>query len=539
MAPTSERWELAQMGVLASQGVVVGLDPLDLDTNLNRIAARCELDGLILHRESWLSRFHAEVCAGLRFVIQLAPGECGSDVISFDRLLWGASGGASERWLCADPDDAATIIFTSGTTGLPKGILYTHRQLCLAVSAIVEVYSDLGESTRLACWLPLANLFQRIVNMVAIGCGARTYFVHDPRQIMAHVASIKPHVFFAVPRFYEKLYAEILRSSERQPAWRRGLAQWALGVAEQYADCLQSDSTLDPRLRFYRSLAEHFVFRRLRRLMGPNLRYLVSGSAPMPRWLLARFKAMGLLVLEAYGMSENVIPVAANRPSAYRLGTVGRPVRGSEVCLAADGELLVRGPGVTSEYFGEVGGQLQDDQGYLASGDYASIDADGFITITGRKSEVFKTATGRRIAPAAIEGVLRRIREIEHAAVLGAGRPFLIAVAVVSLDASGAIEPSPGGQTDLCELCERMRPQIWRMLDPIPDYKRPAGLIVTTRPFSVATGELTANLKLRRARIHSLYAEACDVLYELLKRRAGPFVQPLSTEMPGIVLCGL
>jgi long-chain acyl-CoA synthetase len=219
----------------------------------------------------------------------------------------------------------------------------------------------------------------------------------------------------------------------------------------------------------------------------------------MPPWLLERLHAMGLLVLEAYGLSECIVPVAANRPGAFRFGTVGRVMRGNEIRLAADGELLLRSDGVFEGYLGgaDAAGSV-DAQGWLATGDFAQIDGDGFVRLVGRKSEVFKTSTGRRVAPGAVEAALRALPGVEHAAVFGAGRQSLLAVVALAADAPGAVEA--------------LRNAAARTLQSLPDYQRPAGLVVTRRPFTIESGELTGNLKLRRHSVREHYSAALDAL---------------------------
>ena len=449
IAPNSQRWDSMQMGILAARGVVVGMDPHDLDENLNAMAQRCELSALVVQDPSWIHRLGAETRKRLRFTIYLKSAGAAQQGIGYDDLLRIADSKKTLAWPAAQPDDPATIIFTSGTTGDPKGIQYTHRQICFTVASILEAFPDVNQDSRLVCWLPLSNMFQRIINLVAIGSGAQIYYVDDPRAIMSQLDSIEPHLFIGVPRFYQKLYQGMMNKIEQGPSWQQRLAAWALRVGERYADATRHGRHLNIADRLRLGLADHLVLNRLRGVMGSKLRYLVSGSAPMPLWLLERFHAMGLLVLEAYGMSENVIPIASNRLHAYRFGTVGRPMSGCEVRLAEDGELLVRGPGVASGYYREEQNGLLDSEGFLTSGDYATIDADGFITLTGRKSEIFKTSTGRRIAPVAIESYLAQAPSVEYAAVFGAGRPFLVAVLSVA-----AADTQPSG---LKAHCERLR----------------------------------------------------------------------------------
>jgi long-chain acyl-CoA synthetase len=357
---------------------------------------------------------------------------------------------------------------------------------------------------------------------------------------MTHIGSIEPHLFIGVPRFYEKLYAGMIEKINQGSAWQQALVAWSLRVGESYTDVLRSGKRPNRLRRLYHGLADLLVLQRLRSVMGANLRYMVSGSAPMPLWLLERFHTMGLLVLEAYGMSENAIPVAANRLDAYRFGTVGRPMSGCEVRLANDGELMVRGPGVISSYYGEEQAGLLDADGYLASGDYATIDADGFITLIGRKSEIIKTATGRRIAPAGIESFLLKVPTVESAAVFGAGRPFLVAVVVVPTEALSLMVGENTGKSSLMAYCEWICPEFAKYLAPLPDYKRPAGLVVTTRPFTSEGGELTINLKLRRRNIAKCYAGELETLYRRLEQtKGGAMLEAADTKKGEIVLCSL
>ena len=221
-------------------------------------------------------------------------------------------------------------------------------------------------------------------------------------------------------------------------------------------------------------------------------------------------------MLEAYGLSENIIPVALNRPDNFRFGSVGKPLPGCEVRLAEDGELLVRGPGVFSGYLGDETAEARvDSDGFLASGDFASIDDEGFITLIGRKSEIFKTSTGRRVAPSNIESLLRQLERVEFAAVFGAGRALPTALLVMS---------KATWQDAVYEFCQRLREDAAIALAPLPSYLRPAGLALTTRMFTLAGGELTANLKMRRRNIEQNFAPALDELNRHIDNAAGaPF----------------
>ena len=524
MAASSKEWDYAQIGILAAGGVAIGLDPHAIDEHTQAIAQQCGLVGVVLGSPAFLDKLGNVVRERLRFIIFIDPGD-DPIAIRLSTLMtettfdepWNVS------WNSAKPDAAATIIFTSGTTGEPKGVEYSHRQMCLATASILSAFPDITEGSRLACWLPLSNLFQRMINLCAIGRCAQTFYVADPREIMRIVPEIAPHVFVGVPRFYEKLYSGIQDAIAKKAPWQQAIARWALRIGDWNAAALRAGQATPPARtlvclvrRLQMALAELLVLKKLRHALGTNLRFMISGSAPMPAWLLERFHAIGLPILEAYGISENIIPVSLNRPDDYRFGTVGRPLPGCEVRLADDGELLVRGPGVFKAYLGEDTGEARvDANGFLLSGDFATIDDDGFITLIGRKSEIFKTSTGRRVAPARIESLLRQIAGVEFAAVFGAGRTVPTALLAIT---------EAGWQDKHDQLPARLREQALHAMEPLPPYLRPTGFALTTRMPTIAGGELTANLKMRRRVIEISYATILNELHRRLDEAAGaPF----------------
>lgn len=513
MAPSCPEWDFVQLGTLAAGGVAVGLDPYALDEHIREIGRRCEFAVLLLAHPSLLDRMGDEVRRRLRFVVCFAAAER-TDVVSLAALL--AASAPGEGWNQAQPDAPATIIFTSGTTGEPRGIEYSHRQMCLASSSILSAFPQVAAGSRLACWLPLSNLFQRMINLSAIGRGAQTFYVSDPREIMRHVQDIAPHLFIGVPRFYEKLYAGIEQAIAAQPPWRQRLVHWALRVGDRQAAASRAGQPTGALARLRFGLADRLVLRRMRAVLGSNLSFMVSGSAPMPLWLLERFHALGLPVLEAYGVSENIIPVAINRPDCFRLGTVGQAAPGSEIRLAEDGELLVRGPGVFSGYLGDAAlARALDADAYLATGDFARIDGDGFVTLMGRKSEIFKTSTGRRIAPSGIESRLLQVLQVEHAVVFGAGRPRPVALLIL-----GEAAWQAGVENSFADL----RKELAAASQLLSAYERPAGLLLTAQTLTIDAGELTSNLKLRRHVIASRRARAVQELYDHLDAaRGAPF----------------
>lgn len=486
---TSVAWEIVNLACLADGATVVGLDPHDSGESLTRAAEVAAIEALVVSADTW-SELDSDVVAGLRIVFVLDAGALESSA-TISRVHRGSGGSVTRSLSHAD----ATVIFTSGSTGRPKAIAYSEAQLLLACQEILAAFPEIGPATRTVCWLPLSNLFQRMVNLCAVATGARVYFVREPRKLMDYLPEIRPHVLIGVPRFYEKVYEEL----------NRALARLPLGL-KQAVDRLFEHARGAPSLK--RQLARRtlrLLLRPIRRAFGGSIQFMISGSAPMPLWLLERYEALGLLVLEAYGLSENVVPISCNRFRNFKLGSVGLPMSSNTLRLSDDGELLCAGPGVCRRYI-SAGDELSvNDEGFLATGDYARFDDDGFLWLTGRKSDVFKTSTGRRISPVEVEACISEAAEVEHVVVIGENRKFLLALAMLGPDATDAA-------------ASRAQRAMARAISGLASYKRPAAALFVSGSFSVAAGELTTNLKLRRRAIAARYQSQLDAVVEKLER---------------------
>lgn len=544
MAKTSLEWECVQMAILINSGVVVGIDAHDTTENIGHIMRTADITGLIVENPTLLDKIDPQLQQRLSFIVAMESPE-----LTERKLypLWKLFKTETSVLTSSnpDPDSPATIIFTSGTTGQPKGIQYTHAQMMLASRAIVAAFSGISPGWRMACWLPLSNLFQRMLNLCAMQIGAQTYVVSDPRQIMALLPSINPHVFIGVPRFYEKLYAGMVKKISERGHIARLLFQSAMFIGDIHARTLRRKAVPNLPTRWLNAVFDRLILSRLRGALGGSIQFMISGSAPMPLWLLEKFHAMGLLILEAYGISENIVPVALNRPEAYHFGSVGLPLQENKIKIADDGEVLVKGLGVCLQYYGnENSANLEDTsglhvQGYLATGDLGKMDADGFLFLTGRKSEIFKTSTGRRIAPARIEACLRQSPYVDQAMITGQGRKFVVAVVTLTEEGRKVVETVlSDAQSTAPTNLEQISEDLSRLAAELPAYQRPAGFVFTLRSFSIAEGELTANLKLKRTRIAARYADALQQLYADAEstRGNGIRVRKLTEEITLVVL---
>ena len=512
IAPVSLQWETLNHAALGMGVTVVGMDAHDLP---ERIAGMAKLAGVVAFAvadPAVLARLEAAQWAAARFVLHL--GGAASPTTTPDagprQWTWSAFEALGQAET-ADPeaptaDDVATVIFTSGTTGAPKGIPYTHAQVCAAVAAIAEAFSFVGPQSRMLCWLPLSNLFQRMVNLAAMRQGAATWFLADPRQVMDVVGQVCPDVFVAVPRFFEKLYDGLRSNIAAQPWLRRTLVAGAWDLGRRRSRLQLQGLPVPAWLALVHRVAERLVLSRVRAVMGQRLVCMVSGSAPLSGILLSEFHALGWLVLEAYGLSENVLPMAMNRFDSYRLGSVGRPLAGNQIELDEGGQVRVKGRGVFAGYLGDLVAPL-DAQGFYLTGDLGEWDADGFLRLTGRAGDLIKTSTGRRVAPIGVEAQLRDLAEIDQVVLIGHGRKCLVALCTPSQPEWGWPEPNA------------IRQRLKALLSRVNPHERPSGLALLGRPFTIDDGELTSNLKIKRGAVERNHAVLVQQLYDAIDQR--------------------
>ncbi|MFZ1982783.1 MAG: AMP-binding protein, partial [Desulfatitalea sp.] len=345
MMANSVRWETIQHAVYCLGGIVVGMDRNDPAERIADLFSLCTPMALFVDDSCLLERVPRPALAALKLVVAERGPEPSAASIPV-RLFAQLPPAARFDGAAAATDRPATVIFTSGTTGRPKALVYSHRQLALAVASVAPLLADLPDQAHTACWLPLANPFQRMTNWCAMAANWKAFMVSEPAKILEQVREIRPHFLVAVPRFYEKLHAGIRQRLEAMPGGMKAAAAWAQRIGGRCRREKARGTRLPWSLRCQYRLADRLVLQKIRDSMGGQLRYFISGSAPLSVALIEAFAALGWTILEAYGISENIIPMAMNAPGAYRPGSVGRPLANNDIRIAGDGEILVKGPGV-------------------------------------------------------------------------------------------------------------------------------------------------------------------------------------------------
>ncbi|HYI18189.1 MAG TPA: long-chain fatty acid--CoA ligase [Solirubrobacteraceae bacterium] len=516
LGATRPEWTLADLGALCAGAVVVPVyhtnSAAECEYVLAHAGARvviCEdaaqvakVDGV---RERLPELEHVitmEQVAGRRSLSGLGAGH-GDDGV-------GAAIAAVSR------DDVATIVYTSGTTGPPKGCELTHANL-LATARMYESVVTLGPGAVIFMFLPLAHALARVVQLVALETGATlSFWSRDPARLLDDLGAAEPTHFPSVPRVFEKIHTRALAAGEDGPAIRRRLMRWALRTGA----AASSDPSPSPWSRAQHRLADRLVLQKVRNLFGGSLQLALTGAAPIAEDVLAFFDACGIPVLEGYGLTETCAAATLNPFGAARFGTVGRALPGADVRIADDGEVLLRGPMVFRGYRADQDATATSRRGdWLCTGDVGSLDPDGYLSITGRKKDLIITSSGKNIAPANLESALRESRWIGEAVVLGDGRPYLVALLTLDPDEIPALAARLGLDPDLRRMAgdPRVRAAVGAA---VGDVNASVARIEQIKRFAILDeeltqdeGELTPTLKVKRAAVAARFADRIAGLY--------------------------
>jgi long-chain acyl-CoA synthetase len=396
------------------------------------------------------------------------------------------------------PDDVLTFLYTSGTTGNPKGCVLTQRNYVAMVESVVAVDDLFRAGEKALLFLPLAHNFARLVQFAGTSVGLTIALCPDVRDVSKALIAVQPELFPSVPRVYEKVFTAVKGQIAESSPLKRRLGEWAVNVGTSGQGGLR------------RWLADKLVLGKIRARMGGRMRFANSGGAPLAREIAEFFNACGVVILEGYGMTECTTAATINRPGAYRFGTVGQALPGIELKLDEDGEVLIKGPNVFGGYYGnpEATAEVLTEDGWLRSGDIGTIDEAGYLTITDRKKDIIVTSGGKNIPPQVIENALKGSPYISQALVVGDNRPYIVALLTLDEDATtslGAYD-SPEVRTTL----EKAIAEVNEDLGRVEQVKRFA---VLPREFSIEDGEMTPTLKLKRRICLDHFAKEVEELY--------------------------
>jgi long-chain acyl-CoA synthetase len=430
-----------------------------------------------------------------------------------------------------EEDDLFTYIYTSGTTGPPKGCMISHRNYYAMVAVVDDLPSFTGPDDTMLLYLPLAHNFGRLMHLSGAYVGYGIAFLADPLQAAAALPAVKPTVFPSVPRVYEKVHSAVVAKFDAETGAKRKLIDWALRVGRRVSALKREGKPVPPVLAAQYRLADKLVYSKVKERLGGRLRLAISGGAPLAAEIAEFFHAIDILLVEGYGLTECTTAASTNTHEAYRFGTVGRPLPGTEVKLAEDGELLIKSETVFQGYYKEpeATAEVLGADGWLRTGDIAEIDEDGFLKITDRKKDIIVTAGGKNVAPQNLENDLKTSKYVSQAMVVGDRQPYVAAVLTLDPEALPAWAAERGLPTDMEALArsEEVHELIQGVVDEVnaerSRYEQIKRFRILPRDFTMDNDELTPTLKLKRRVVAEHYAAELDELYagETLNQAAG------------------
>jgi long-chain acyl-CoA synthetase len=516
-------------GIVNCGAVTVGIYPTNLAPDCAYIINHCDGEVIFVENADQLNKIKQarnDIPKLRQIIIFDGAGTADGSVLSFaDFLRKGEKVSDTDFEVRAGsirPDDLASLVYTSGTTGIPKGAMITHENLLFTADAATQcLYLEPDFETLL--FLPLAHVFARLIVYFCLCKGLTIAFAESVEKVADNLKEIRPYWFASVPRIFEKIYTKITTSVQDAGGIKEKLFNWALGVGYQVSRLQQNKQPIPGGLKFKHNLATKLVLHKIQEAFGGRLVWAVSGAAPLNKSIAEFFHACGVLILEGIGMTENTSFTNVNRYDNNKFGTVGQVGPGIEMKVAPDGEILYRGKCVMKGYFKnpEATAEALDQDGWLCTGDVGEIDANGFLKITDRKKELIITSGGKNIAPQRIERILRTSRFVSQAMAYGDHKKYVAALVTLNREHLEPWAKEHGiAYNSLEELANH--PKVKELIEAevntknaeLASFESVKKVAIVPQDFSIAAGELTPTLKLKRKVLTEKYRQLIEQMYD-------------------------
>ncbi|MFL5344614.1 MAG: AMP-dependent synthetase/ligase [Hyalangium sp.] len=538
-AGTSLQWLVCDLAISAAQASTVPIYSSNTPDEVRYILNHSETTLLFVDSDEKdakqagrLSRVRQRLseCPSVQKVVIFSGEASGDREMTLADLL--AKGQAAEQAQASTfeqrasqvkADDVWGFVYTSGTTGDPKGVILTHGNWAYHAEAARQIgLMEPGDAVML--FLPLAHVFAQVVKAAWLGMSYRLIIAESVDKLMPNLVETRPSVLPAVPRVFEKVYNNVVSNGSAAPGIKGKLFRWAFRLFDEYTEAKMQGREYSS-LGF--ALAQKLVFSKVRKTLdeklGGNMRLFVSGGAPLSRKIAYFFDLLGYKVLEGYGLTETSAPCNCNRPDKIKIGTVGPPLPGTEIKIAQDGEILVRGPCVMKGYYKNptATAEVIEPDGWFHTGDIGELDADGSLRITDRKKDIIVTAGGKNVAPQNIENTLKTFPLVSQAMIYGDKRPFLVVLITVAEDSARKLLKEKGVEgiayADLGkrpEIRAAVQEIIGKVNEEMPPYSTLKKFEIMEHDFTQESGELTPTLKVKRKLCSQKYAATIEKLYE-------------------------
>ncbi len=524
LANTRPEWTYFDYAALSVGAVVVPIYQTNSPDECEYVIENSDAKAVIVEDSEQLAKIDEirSQVPKLEHVIRMEG--TGGNAISMDELIEAGSSRSDSEWeqryQSVTPDDICTFIYTSGTTGPPKGCVISHGNYRSMVTMALDE-SVLEQNTTTYLFLPLAHSFALLIQLLSFDLGGNiAYWERDPLKIIPNLAEVKPDYFPSVPRIFEKIYTAATGEVEKSGGLKKLVFNWAIGVGRRVRERERAGQPIGWLLRKQYEFADKQVLSKIRALFGGRIKNCVTGAAPINPEILRFFDAAGVLILEGWGMTETSTAATVARPDAFKFGKVGKAFKGCEIRIADDGEILVRGPNIFQGYYknDEATRETLED-GWLHTGDIGEIDADGYLSITGRKKDIIITAGGKNITPANLEAEIKQSPYVSQCVVIGDRRPYLVALVTLDMEECAKLCEEKGWPADPAQLRENaeMKAIIQQHLDQVNEkfarVEQVKKFEILPHDLSQETGELTPTLKVKRNVVTEKYEKDVEALY--------------------------
>ncbi len=533
------RWAMTDYAILCTGAATVAIYPTLITTQVAYILKHSESRLVFAENAEQAAKVLAvwDECPDLKTLIVLDDSRVtgtdlekkGRQVFTFFDLLetgqaYGQEQGLDFEKMCRTPkaDDLLTLIYTSGTTGDPKGVMLSHNNMVTNIEdslTCIQVHSD----DVLLSFLPLCHSFERMAgNFLTFSRGAKVYYAESIEKVAENMQTTHPTVLIGAPRFYEKVYNRVIEKVSKDPALRQKIFWWAMSQGKQVLELRMAGAQPKGFLAFKYKVADKLVFNKLKARVGGRIRFFISGSAPLAADIAEFFAMMGMVVLEGYGLTETTPVITVNKLENFKFGKVGLPIPNVEVKIAADGEVLVRGPNVMQGYFKdpEATREAIDDDGWLFTGDIGELDEDGFLKITDRKKFILVTSGGKNVAPAPLENSLVTSPFIEQVLVIGDKRNFISALVVPSFEKlrsfaeeKGLAARAPAELIKDDTVIAAVEQEVAKAMESFSRFEQVRKITLLPRELSIEQGEITPTLKVKRNVVFEHFADEIEAMY--------------------------
>jgi long-chain acyl-CoA synthetase len=536
IAENRPEWIVADMAIVCLGGIDVPiyptLTPKQIEFIFNDAGVKVAIVSNMFQLNK-VQKIKSDVKTLQRIIIMTEKGAIeDSDVLGFSKVY---SFGAEfenkhpnffkESMAKPQPEDILTIIYTSGTTGNPKGVVLTHKNLATNIKASADVI-PFGPSDVLLSFLPLCHSFERMAGYyTAMACGATVAYAESIETVRDNLVEVRPTIVTTVPRLFERIHSRVMKQIDDHPPLRQKIFHWAVGVGKQFAAAKKRGS-VKPLLAAKRALASKLVFSKLKARTGGRIRFFVSGGAALPKELGEFFEAVGIQIIEGYGLTETSPVLSVNRLDDFKFGTVGKPIPGVEIKIAPDGEILAKGPNIMKGYYNnpKATEEVIDEQGWFHTGDVGHFDTEGHLVITDRKKHLFVSSGGKNIAPQPIENLFLQSKFIDQFVLIGDGRMFCTALIVPEFEILRDHAKNLGIQfSDESHLISHetirklYRDEIEKIQKDLPHFERVRRFELLPQPLTVEGGEITPTQKVKRKVVEQKYSQLIEKMYDVEK----------------------